>query len=74
MSTRSGNLFVGLWIGEETYPNEHAAERPDKVVQAHFLDNAPFIIHALAAAGFHNFFAVFQDRAHGLHSALVVAA
>ncbi len=61
-------------LGEETYPNEHAAERPDEVVQAHLFDYAPFIIHALAAAGFHNFFAFFEDRAHSLHSALVVAA
>ena len=61
-------------MGKETYPNEHAAERPNEVVQAHFFDYAPFIIHALTAAGFHDFFAVFEDRAHSLHPALVVAA
>ena len=62
-----------VW-GEDTYPNEHTAERPDEVVQTHFFDYAPFIIQALAVASFYEFLAVFQDRAHSLHSALVIAA
>ena len=32
MSIQSGGSFGCLWVAEETYPDEHAAERPDEVV------------------------------------------
>ena len=58
----------------EFEPEEHAAERPDEIVHQRLFHHAPLRRHAVAAARFDQVTAFFEDGAHGLHPALVVAS
>lgn len=57
-------------------PEEHAAERPEEVVEGNFGDDIPFVVRGegFGGKGLNEIFAVGEDATHGLHAAFVVAA
>ena len=52
-------------------PYEHASERPCKFEESDLFNDTPLIVDAPAAAGLDQFFSFFENRAHGLHPALI---